>query len=420
MNFSKTWIILLSLFVWYSIWYFSYNFTQGLVLQPTTKVDIFQSTKIKEAYVYLEKYYYWFTKKTEEEREDALIDALTKSLWDKHTSYFNPKDAKEFTESLSGDFEWIGAVIKEHPKGIQIMKVLENSPAAKNGLLKGDVILKIDTKETLGMLADAAVEIIRWPKWTTVTLTVLSWSTEKEVQIKRDRVIVPSTYSEVLTGTTLGYIEIGFFWENTTNEVTKSLESLLWSGVTGIIIDARNNGWWFLDSAVEISSLILPEDQLVVATRGIRPSENTDYKTKKRKIHNTTIPIVMVVNNMSASATEIVAGALQDYDRAVIVGQKTYGKGSVQEPFILSDGSMMKITIAKWFTPKDRWIDEKWIEPDIDIELTDDDYKNIYDRQLEWAKVILQDLIQKKNKVSEYKKDKESIDKVLKENKIIE
>lgn len=420
MNFSKTWIILLSLFAWYSIWYFSYNFTQGLVLQPTTKVDVFQSTKIKEAYVYLEKYYYWFTKKTEEEREDALIDALTKSLWDKHTSYFNPKDAKEFAESLSGDFEWIGAVIKEHPKGIQIMKVLENSPAAKNGLLKGDVILKIDTKETLGMLADAAVEIIRWPKWTTVTLTVLSWSTEKEVQIKRDRVIVPSTYSEVLTGTTLGYIEIGFFWENTTNEVTKSLESLLWSGVTGIIIDARNNGWGFLDSAVEISSLILPEDQLVVATRGIRPSENTDYKTKKRKIHNTTIPIVMVVNNMSASATEIVAGALQDYDRAVIIGQKTYGKGSVQEPFILSDGSMMKITIAKWFTPKDRWIDEKWIEPDIDIELMDDDYKKIYDRQLEWAKVILKDMISKKSKVSEYKKDKESIDKVLKENKIIE
>jgi carboxyl-terminal processing protease len=121
---------------------------------------------------------------------------------------------------------------------------------------------------------------------------------------------------------------------------------------------------------------------------------------------------------MSASATEILAGAIQDYDRAIVIGQKTYGKWSVQEPFILSDGSMMKITIAKWFTPKDRWIDEKWIEPDVWIELTDDDYTNIYDRQLEWAKVILSDIVSKQIDIVDYKKDKESIDILLQNTQI--
>ncbi len=418
MNLIKTWIVLVCLFVGYSIWYFSYNFTQQVLPDTSTQKHILDSKKIQEAYKYLESYYYGFTKKTETEREDALIDALTKSLWDKHTSYFNPKDAQEFTESLSGDFEWIGAVIKEHPKGIQIMKVLDNSPAFKNWLLQWDIILKIETTETLWMLADEAVEIIRWPKWTTVQILILSWNTEKEVKIQRDRVIVPSTDSQILSGTTLGYIEIWFFWENTTDEVTKALTSLTSSGVTWIIIDGRNNGWWFLDTAVEISSLILPENQLIVATRGIRPTENMDYKTKKRKVQNTKIPLVMLVNNMSASATEILAGAIQDYDRAIVIGQKTYGKWSVQEPFILSDGSMMKITIAKWFTPKDRWIDEKWIEPDVWIELTDDDYTNIYDRQLEWAKVILSDIVSKQIDIVDYKKDKESIDILLQNTQI--
>lgn len=421
MNTFKKWTALIFLFIGYSIWYFSYVFWQTITPIPwVLTLPVFQNKKIEEAYWYLEKYYYGFHERTDVEREDALISALASSLWDKHTSYFNPKDAKEFSESLSWDFEWIGAVIKEHPKGIQIMKVLDNSPAAKNGLLKWDIIIKIESTDTVWMQADAAVEIIRWPKWTPVNLTILSWTTQKTIQLKRDRVMVPSTDAQILTGTTIGHIEIGFFGENTTHEVVQSLKSLTASGVTGIIIDGRNNGWGFLDSAVDITSLFLPTNQLVVATRGIRSSENQDYKTSRQVMHNRDIPIVMLVNNMSASATEIVAGALQDYDRGVIIGQKTYWKWSVQEPFILSDGSMMKITVAKWFTPKDRGIDEKWIEPDIHIELTDDDYKNIYDRQLEWARTILTDMINKKIPVSEYKKEKDSINTLLKDNKIYE
>lgn len=415
MNFQKTSLVLIFLFIWYSIWYFSYTFSQTITPTPIheSRIPAFQSKKIEEAYSYLEKYYYGFHERTDTEKEDALIDALTKSLGDKHTSYFNPKDAQEFTESLSWDFEWIGAVIKEHLKGIQIMKVLDNSPAKKNNLLKWDIITKINEKETAWMLADEAVDIIRGPKWTTVKLQILSWDIKKEVEIKRDTVIVPSIYSEVLSGSTLWYIEIGFFGENTTKEFTQAFMSLQWSGVTGIIIDGRNNGWWYLDSAVNIVSTMIPKNKVIVATRGIHPEENITYFSKKQKSQNTNIPILMIVNNMSASATEILAGALQDYDRAIIVWQKTYGKWSVQEPFLLSDGSMMKITIAKWFTPKDRWIDEKWIEPDIHIDILDEDYKSQYDRQLEGAKVILQDLITKTGTVADYKNNKENIESVL-------
>lgn len=418
MNLSKTWSIILLLFIWYSIWYFSYIFWQTIISTTGVNIPSFQSKKIEEAYSYLEKYYYWFHERTDIEKEDALISALTESLWDKHTSYFNPKDAKEFSDSLSWDFEWIGAVIKEHPKGIQILKVLESSPAKKNNLLKWDIITQIGETKTLWMLADEAVNIIRWPKGTVVKLKIISWDTIRDIEIQRDRVMVPSIYSEVLSGTTIWYIEIGFFGDNTTSEFIKALKTLETSGVTSIIIDGRNNGWGYLDSAVGVASTFILSDKLVVATRGIRQSENREYISQKQKFQNTNIPVVMIVNNMSASATEILAWALQDYDRAIIIWQTTYGKWSVQEPFILSDGSMMKITVAKWFTPKDREINEKWIEPDIIIELTDDDYRGMYDRQLEWAKVIIDDIIKKNIPVSEYKKEKESIENLLKESKI--
>lgn len=420
MNIKKTWILLLILFIWYTFWYFSYTFSQTEPVNTGESIRVLQSKKIQEAYSFIEKYYYGYNEITETEKEDALIDALAKSLWDKHTSYLNPKDAKEFTESLSWDFDWIGAVIQEHPKGIQIMKILNNSPAKMNGLMKWDIVTQINETSTDKMTANDAVWLIRWPKWTTVTLKVLSWGNEKLVTIQRDTVVVPSVDSEVLTWTTIWYIEIGFFWENTIKEFTQEFKSLEWSGVTGIIIDGRNNGGGYLDSAVGIVSWLIPNNSLVVATRGIRPHENMDYYTNKQKIYNTKIPIIMIVNNMSASATEILAWALQDYDRAIVIWEKTYWKWSVQEPFRLSDGSMMKITVAKWFTPKDRGIDEAWIIPDILVTITDDDYKNIYDRQLEWAKVIIQDFIKRNTTIKEYKNNEDILNAILTESGIVE
>lgn len=421
MNFLKTRNIIIFLIIGYSIWYFSNSFTQWIfgLNQKNAAISILQSEKIQEAYTYLEKYYYGFHERTPEQREDAMIDALTKSLWDKHTAYFNPKDAKDFSESLAGDFEWIWAVIKEHQKWIQITKIIPDSPASKNGLLSGDIILTVDKTETKWMTAEDAVNIIRWPKWTSVRLKILSGDVEKEITIKRGKVVVPSVYAEMLTGSKIWYIEVSLFGERTSEEFTQSVDNLIKSGATSLVIDARNNGWWFLDSAVDVLSIFVEEWKTTVTTRGIRVQENMEYKTKKWKIQNTHIPVIMLVNNMSASATEIMAWALQDYDRALIIWEKTYGKWSVQEPFILSDGSMMKITVAKWFTPKNRGIDEKWIDPDITISFIDEDYKKIYDRQLEAAKTIILKTNFTKESISDTKKNINDISKVLMDTKII-
>ncbi len=140
-----------------------------------------------------------------------------------------------------------------------------------------------------------------------MTLSILSGEAVKEVKIQRDTVVVPSVDGDFLTGTTIGYIELAFFGERTTEEFTAALGSLIDRGASGIIIDGRNNGGGYLDSAVDITSTLLPTGQLVVATRGINPAENSDYKTTKRRIQNTQIPVIMLVNNMSASATEILA-----------------------------------------------------------------------------------------------------------------
>jgi carboxyl-terminal processing protease len=407
------------LLIWCIIWYSFHNFL-SFPQSDIQQIGILQTQKIQEAYGYLEKKYYWFHERTQEQREDALIDALTKSLWDKHTSYFNTKEAKEFSQSLSGDFEGIGAIIQEHREGIQIMKTLKDSPASRNNLQKWDIIRTIDWVSTVGMTTENAVEHIRWPKWTTVSLWISSWWIEKNMQIQRDMVLIPSVDSLVLTWTTIWYIEIAFFGEHSKSEFSNALNKLVDMWVSSIIIDARNNWWWYLDAAVDILSFFLPTDMRVVSTRWIDPRENIVYKTQRLNIQNLDIPIIMLVNNASASATEIMAWALQDYDRALIIGEKTYGKWSVQEPFHLSDGSMLKITIAKWFTPKDRWIDEKWIEPDMVIKFIEDDYKNIYDRQLEWAKILMQYILKNKTSVLDIKKNSDTITTLLQKNNILQ
>ena len=385
-------------------------FSQNIQWQnQSSEENFFESQKIQEVYSYIEKYYYGFGTKDKKEIEDAFIDALAKSLWDKHTSYFNISDAEKFVDTLAGDFEWIGAVIKENIKWIQIMKVLDGSPAMRGWLKNGDIITHITWKTVVWFSADEAVDMIRWPKWSKVNLTILPLKEQKEktITLVRDTVVVPTVDGEILSGTTLGYIEINIFGENTVTEFQKTLNTLTASWATGIIIDGRNNGWGYLDAAVDILWFFLPKNTRIVETKGTNPIGNQVYSTK-RAWKNIEIPLVMLVNWLSASATEIVAWAFQDTKRAVVVGEKTYGKWSVQTPFPLSDGSLVKITTAKWYTPKGRGIDEKWIEPDISIDLLDEDYKELYDRQLEWAKTVLEKMVKEKFSPEKTKKQFEN------------
>ena len=390
-----------------SIWYAGYDLQD--ILHPslgqqtqTYSWNILDAKKVREVYDFIEKNYYSFSTKDKKKLEDSFLEAMTTALGDKYTNYFNTVESKKFTDTLHGDFEWIGAVINENPKGIQIMKVLDGSPAIKSWLMAGDIIIAVGDKSVVWMSSEDAVNLIRWPKWSSVSIKYIEAKTKKEktITIERDTVVVPTVVSE-LTKDKIGIIEMNIFGENTARDFQKQLDTLVSSGATSIILDLRNNGWGFLDAAVNIVSSVLPVNKVAVITKWTNPTENLTFYTQKTSKKYMQIPLVILINSMSASATEITAGALQDYNRALIVWEKSYGKGSVQTPFILSDGSMIKITTAKWFTPNMRWIDEKWIEPDVKIELTSDDYKNAHDRQMEGAKKLLKIQIQKKSSVKD-------------------
>lgn len=361
------------------------------IISTWAPVDIFSSPKIEEVKKVIEKEYYKFSLKKKEDIENGVITSLVSALGDKHSTYFPQKEAKEFSEVLRGDFEGIWAVIDEHMRGIIIRKVFSSSPAEKAWLIAWDILTRVANDSLVGMPAEEAVKKIRWPKWSTVTIKFLRWESaqEKNVQVRRDTILIPSTSEKMLTGS-VGYIEVAFFWDHTTDEFKKSLENVTHSWATSIILDFRNNGWGYLDTSVDLLSLFLPSHQVAVRTRENHRESPEEYMTYTTEETNTKIPLVIIVNSLSASATEIFAWALQDYGRAIIIGEKTYGKWSVQTPFVLEDGSILKLTIGRWFTPKDKSIDGNGITPDIVIPLFDRDFSQKFDRQLDGAYKIIQ------------------------------
>lgn len=354
-------------------------------------MDIFTSPKIEQAKKIIEKQYYHFNEKSKQEIEDWVLKSIVESLGDKHSSYFNSKDAKEFSEVLRGDFEGIGAVIDQHMKGIIIRKVFDTSPAKRAWLQEWDIILKVGSESMVWLTSEEAVKKIRWPKGSKVVINYLRGNTEiKSVEITRDTITIPSVQGIILSGSTIGYIEVAFFGENTTGEFKKELANITKSWATSLILDFRDNGGGYLDTAVDLLSYFFSENTLVVRTRENDPKLTQELKTHKvESILKPKIPVVMLINNLSASATEIVAWAFQDYGRAILIGEKSYGKWSVQEPFVLDDGSILKITIGRWYTPNDQNIDKNGITPDVIVPIFEADYVAKNDRQLNAAKEIV-------------------------------
>lgn len=369
----------------------------------------FNSLKSREVLQYIEQYSYGFSTKTQKELEDAFVKSIAESLWDKYSVYFTPDEASDFEETLHGDFEGIGAVVSENPKWVMASRIIPGSPAEKYGLKAGDVITHVGATHIAWMSSSEAVELIRWPKGTEVQLTLIRAKdgSEESLTIKRWVVVVPTILGKTLSGS-VGYIQMALFGEKTAQEFEREYRTLAASGeVAGYIIDLRQNGGGYLDAAIDILSYFLKSDIPGIITKGNLPSDNVTYFTSKKLLHDENIPLIVLVDELSASASEILAWALQDYDRALIVGEKTYGKWSVQSPFSLSDGSMIKLTTAKWFTPKDRSIDGKGIAPDIRVGLEYEDIKNQYDRQLEAAQKLIEEMIREKKSVqmlrNEYK-----------------
>ncbi|MFH1078473.1 MAG: S41 family peptidase [Patescibacteria group bacterium] len=316
----------------------------------------------------------------------GAMQGLTASTGDPYTTFFEPAVAEEFTKSLEGKFEGIGAEIGIRDNQLRVIAPLPETPAAKAGLLPGDAIYLVDATSTEGMSVEEAVSIIRGPKGSTVTLTIGRGETTKEIPIIRDEIVVKSVSVEMLKGTDIAVIRINHFNTDTTSEFSKAVDEAIDTGATGIILDMRSNPGGFLDRATDVAGEWVG-DRPVVAERRQGVIVDTYHGSGSARLQG--IPTVVLVDGGSASASEIVAGALQDYGVATIVGTQTFGKGSVQDYTELENGTAVKITIAEWLTPKGRSINEIGITPDIIVERTEEDFNAQRDPQQDKAVELL-------------------------------
>lgn len=294
------------------------------------------------------------------------LKGLVGGLNDPYSAYFPPGPAKEFTESLQGEFGGIGAEIGMRDNQLVVIAPLPNTPADRAGLKPGDFILKINDEETFGLALDEAVLKIRGESGSTVVLSVIKKGKQvpEEVSIVREKINIPSVTSEMKKNN-IGYIRISNFNNKTVDEFDTAIKDLLSHKPKGLILDMRRNPGGYLDSSVLVASEWI-KDGVIVRER-FTDKDIREHKTSgKHRLMD--LQTIVLVDEGTASGAEIVAGALQDYGVAKIVGTKTFGKGSVQDFEFLRDGSALKLTIAKWFTPKDRGIDKEGITPDIVIE----------------------------------------------------
>lgn len=317
----------------------------------------------------------------------GAVEGIAQAVDDPYTVYMNPEDAKDFKEVISGRFEGVGAEIGSKEGQIVVIAPLAGSPAEAAGLLADDAIIKIDGTETTGMTIDEAVTKIRGPKGTSVTLTIYrSGDVDfKEVSIVRDTIqIKTASYTtQERNGKTIGLLTISHIDENTYEEIREFVQTILLEQPAGLILDLRNNPGGLLSECIDIASLFI-EDGTIVSEQ-FSDGEVTIYEAAGDAALAQSPAMVVLINEGSASASEIIAGALQDYKRATVIGQTTYGKGSVQNYKEYPDGSSLKITVAKWLTPNGRTIDNIGISPDVAVDLTVDDYLAGRDPQLDAA-----------------------------------
>ena len=310
------------------------------------------------------------------------------SLGDPYSVYFPPDKAEEFARELSGEFDGIGAEIGRRDDVLVIIAPLADSPAEQAGLKSGDIILAIDGQDTSSIASAAAAALIRGEEGSEVVLNVYTKGSDaaREIKIIRQKIDIPSVIYNMEDD--IAIVKITHFNDDTDERFEKVAQQILKDNPSGLIVDVRNNPGGFLNIAVEIASYWLEPGQVVVRETFSDKRKDQDYSSVKRSslAHLKTI---ILVNEGSASASEIVAGALQDYKLAKVVGMVTFGKGSVQQLIDLEDKSSIKLTVARWLTPNGRTIEGQGISPDYEVDLTVEDYENERDPQLDKAKELI-------------------------------
>ncbi|RMF33185.1 MAG: S41 family peptidase, partial [Chloroflexi bacterium] len=302
----------------------------------------------------------------EREMTYAAIRGMLETLNDPYTSFLEPEIAAIEREDASGTFEGIGAMVRMNEQGfLEIVWPFEGQPADKAGLRPGDVIIAVDGQSIEGYSIYEAITLIRGPEGTDVVLTVQREGVEEpfDVVVTRARIDIPLVRSTMLEGG-IAYVSLFDFSSQAKEQLEETLRDLLAQNPKGLIFDLRGNPGGFLQEAVDVADLFLDEG-VVLIERDAHGGENV-YRSGPKGIAQE-IPLVVLVNGGSASAAEIVAGAIQDRGRGILIGQRTFGKGSVQLPRTLSDGSELRVTIARWFTPNDRAIHGQGLTPDIEV-----------------------------------------------------
>lgn len=313
---------------------------------------------------------------------EGIKTGLANATGDPYTEYFTPTDAKDFYGQLDGTFEGIGAELGKDDSGnIIIIAPLAGNPAEKAGLKSKDIIAEIDGKSTTGYTIDQTVKAIRGKAGTVVKLTIVRNGAPQEIDVTREAITIPSVTSKVQDG--IGIITISRFGEDTTTLAQKAATDFKTQNVKGVVLDLRGDPGGLLDAAVGVSSLWIPAGKTVLTER----RDNTVIQTYTARGNNTLagIPTVVLIDGGSASASEITAGALHDSGAATLMGEKSFGKGSVQQPINLRDGSLLKVTIARWYTPNGKNIDKAGITPDTEVKISNDDVTNKVDSQLNAA-----------------------------------
>lgn len=324
----------------------------------------------------------------------GAIDGMMSALGDQHSTYMDPEDYKQANESLEGSYEGIGAYVDTTTDYLTVTSPIPDSPAEKAGLLPGDKIIAIDGEDMTGIDAELARRKVLGPAGTTVVLTILREGEDAplEFSIVRARISIASASGEMLDGN-IAYIQVTTFGSNTMPELNAAMQELMPQNPKAIILDLRNNGGGYLQTSVEVASQFIGEGVVLYEQYG--DGTRTTYEVIPGGLAtNTSIPMIVLINEGSASASEIVAGALQDSGRAKLLGTVSYGKGSVQNWIPLTgDNGAVRITIAKWLTPKEKTIHEIGLTPDYPVELTEDDRKADKDPQLDEAVRILLEMI---------------------------
>lgn len=321
---------------------------------------------------------------------DKLMTGLKKGLveaaGDPYTVYLDKEEAASFNEQLNGSFSGIGAELGKDGANIVVISPIAGFPAEKAGLKSKDIIVSIDGEDTTGLSVDEAVKRIRGEAGTSVKLGIVRDQARQELTITREVITIPSVETKTLEGN-ICYIRITRFAEDTPGLVEKAADACKASNAKGVVLDMRGNPGGYLNGAVSVSSTWLKQGQTVL-------QEKRDGKVIQSFTAQTTgilngIPTVVLINEGSASASEITAGALKDNNAAQVVGVTSYGKGSVQEFSAFSSGSVLKVTVARWFTPAGKNIDKEGIDPTVKVELTEADAKAKNDTQLNKAIELL-------------------------------